>query len=87
MTNHTRRRYRPLRAEDLPASFVPPANWNGEMVVVQHGPYAGRPGFPDRDGNIWVPTRPGESHGGPHFDVQLDGGRRGHLNVYPENGE
>ncbi len=55
------------------------------MVVVEHGPYAGRRGFPDRDGNIWVPTRPGESHGGPHFDVQLDGGRRGHLNVYPDD--
>jgi hypothetical protein len=54
------------------------------MVLVEHGPYQARKGYPDRRGNIWVPTRPGESHGGPHFDVQLDGGRTGHINVYPE---
>jgi len=87
VTGRKKRRYRPLRAADLPASFAPPANWDGEMVTVEHGPYAGRRGYPDRNGNIWVPTRPGESHGGPHFDVQLEGGRRGHVNVYPNNKE
>jgi len=69
--------------QDLPAAFEPPPEWDGEMVTVQHGPYSGRRGFPDRYGNIWVPTRPGESHGGPHFDVQIEGGRRGHVTVYP----
>ena len=54
------------------------------MVPVEHGPYSGRRGYLDSYGNIWVPTRPGESHGGPHFDVQLDGGRGGHINVYPD---
>ena len=87
MSGRQGRRYRPLRAGDLPASFVPPPDWDGEMVTVQHGPYVGRRGFPERNGNIWVPTRPGESHGGPHFDVQLDGGRRGHINVYPDDPE
>lgn len=76
--------YRPLRKADLPAMFTPPPNWNGEMVVVQNGPYKGRRGYPDARGNIWVPTRPAESHGGPHFDVQLNGGRGGHLNIYPD---
>ena len=81
-----RQPYRPLRAEDLPSTFTPPPHWNGEMVVVEHGPYVGRRGYPDNRGNIWVPTRPGESHGGPHFDVQLNGGRSKHLNIYPEKG-
>ena len=79
-----RRPYRPLRAEDLPARFHPPRNWNGEMIVVEYGPYQGRKGYMDTHGDIWVPTRPGESHGGPHFDVQLEGGRVGHINVYPD---
>ena len=82
------RPWRPLRTADLPASFVPPKNWDGKMVRVEHGPYKGRRGYPDANGNIWVPARPGESHGGPHFDVQLRGGRDGHINVYPdEEGE
>lgn len=79
-----RKPYRPLRAEDLPERFRPIKNWHGEMVVVEYGAYKGRRGYPDERGNIWVPTRPGESHGGPHFDVQLDGGRTGHINVYPD---
>ena len=78
------RPYRPLRTDDLPARFEPPRNWNGGMILVEHGPYQGHKGYPDRQGNIWVPTRPGESHGCPHFDVQLDGGRAGHTNVYPD---
>lgn len=82
--SRSRKPYRPLREEDLPSAFATPKNWNGDMVLVQHGPYAGRRGYPDRYGNIWVPTRPGESHGGPHFDVQLNGGRGGHLNMYPD---
>lgn len=78
------RPYRPLRETDLPTMFAPSANWNGEMITVQYGPYTGRRGYPDARGNIWVPTRPSESHGGPHFDVQLNGGRGGHLNIYPD---
>ena len=81
-----RQLYRSLRVTDLPDHFKPPRNWDGEMVVVSHGPYAGRRGYPDANGSIWVPTRPGESRGGPHFDVQLDGGRGGHMNVYPDAG-
>ncbi len=83
---HSRKPYRPLRADDLPATFTPPPNWNAEMVLVQYGPYSGRRGYSDIRGNIWVPTRPGESHGGPHFDVQLNRGRGGHLNIYPDEG-
>lgn len=79
-----RRPYHPLRAEDLPVSFRRPTNWYHQMAFVEHGPYAGRHGYPDVYGNIWVPTRPGESHGGPHFDVQIDAGRGGHINVYPD---
>ena len=49
---------------------------------VEHGPYSGRTGWVDRSGDIWVPSRAGESHGGPHWDVQINGGRGGHQNVY-----
>ena len=38
----------------------------------------------DRNGDIWVPSKPGESHGGPHWDVQIRGGKGGHRNVYPD---
>ena len=68
------RPWRPLRAEDLPSSFEPPKNWNGRMVRVQYGPYRGRMGYPDAKGNIWVPTKPGESHGVPilMFNFRVD---------------
>lgn len=78
------RPYRPLRRADLPVRFEESKNWRGQRVIVEYGPYKGRQGYPDARGNIWVPTRPAESHGGPHFDVQLAGGRAGHINVYPD---
>jgi len=74
--------WRPLGVEDLPDSYVSPKG-GPRKVVVQYGPYAGRVGWLDEDGNIWVATKPGESHGGPHWDVQINGGRGGHYNVYP----
>lgn len=55
--------------------YVPPKNWNGEKVKSKKG-Y----GYPDKDGNIWIPTGP-KGHGGSHWDVQLKGG--GYQNVYP----
>ena len=39
-------------------------------------------GFIDKDGRHWVPCKPGEDHGGPHFDVQAKGGN-GYQNVHP----
>ncbi len=75
--------WRPLGVEDLPDSYVPPRG-GPRKVTVQDGPYKGRVGWLDEDGNIWVPTKPGESHGGPHWDVQLNGGKGGHLNVPPK---
>lgn len=65
--NNPQKPYRPLRKEDLPKTFTPPSHWNGDMISVQYGPYTGLRGYPDTYGNIWVPTRPGESHGGPHL--------------------
>ncbi|KAK6522050.1 hypothetical protein TWF281_002619 [Arthrobotrys megalospora] len=44
-------------------------------------------GWPDKKGNIWVPTGPGsgdgsrQPHGGPHWDVVGPDGS--HRNVYP----
>ncbi|MGY0194099.1 RHS repeat-associated core domain-containing protein [Leptothrix sp. BB-4] len=43
-------------------------------------------GWRGDDGRVWVPTgpRPGNAHGGPHWDVQTPGG--GYVNVYPGGG-
>jgi hypothetical protein len=43
----------------------------------------GKSGWVDAKGNVWVPTgqAPGIAHGGPHWDVQQDGG--GYQNVRP----
>ena len=73
--------YRPLRQADLPDSYTAPRG-GARQVRVEHGPYSGRTGWVDRSGDIWVPSRAGESHGGPHWDVQINGGRGGHQNVY-----
>jgi len=43
-------------------------------------------GWPDDNGDVWVPTGGKAAHGGEHWDVQTPGrgGRRGnHRNVYP----
>lgn len=59
--------------------FVPPKNWDGQKVRNPNGKGSG---FPDKDGNVWVPTGPGPlAHGGPHWDVQKPDGS--HENVYP----
>jgi hypothetical protein len=42
----------------------------------------GQWGWTDRKGNHWVPTNPGNAHGGPHWDVQKPGG--GYVNVFPK---
>jgi RHS repeat-associated protein len=57
----------------------PPKNWDGKKVKNPNGPGAG---YPDRRGNVWVPTGPGPgAHGGPHWDVEHPDGS--HTNVYP----
>lgn len=59
--------------------FVPKRNWDGKKVKNPNGPGYG---FPDKKGNVWVPTGPGpNAHGGPHWDVQRPGG--GYINIYP----
>ncbi|MCE7915607.1 MAG: hypothetical protein DYH15_13280 [Nitrosomonas sp. PRO4] len=37
-------------------------------------------GWRDANGDVWIPTgpRPGDAHGGPHWDVQTPGG--GYIN-------
>jgi RHS repeat-associated protein len=59
--------------------YVPPKNWNGEKVPSPNG---GGYGYPDRNGDVWVPTGNGPTaHGGPHWDVQEPGGD--YRNVFP----
>ncbi len=59
--------------------YVPPKNWDGKKVPNPNGPGYG---YPDQDGNVWVPTGTGpNAHGGPHWDVESPGG--GYRNVYP----
>lgn len=58
--------------------FYPPKKWDGKKVKNPRGPGYG---WPDKDGNIWVPTGP-KGHGGPHWDVQGPRGKR-YRNVLP----
>ncbi|HKZ55811.1 MAG TPA: RHS repeat-associated core domain-containing protein, partial [Anaerolineales bacterium] len=74
--------WRPLGREDLPETYQPPRGGQ-RRVTVQHGPYSGRSGWLDANGDVWVPSKPSEAHGGPHWDVQINGGRGGHYNVPP----
>ncbi len=62
-------------AED---GYFPPKNWDGKK---RRHPKNGNIGWPDREGNIWVPTGPND-HGGRHWDVQDRDGR--HRNVRPK---
>ncbi len=46
-------------------------------------PETGRVGYPDKDGNVWVPTGPGgDAHGGSHWDVHYRKSKR-YDNVFP----
>ena len=58
--------------------YVPPKKWDGKKVKNQNG--KGGVGWPDKDGNVWVPTGP-KGHGGPHWDVQFPSG--GYKNILP----
>ena len=58
-------------AED---GYIPPKKWDGKKVYSPKGF-----GWPDKDGNVWVPTGP-KGHGGPHWDVQKAKG--GYLMFY-----
>jgi RHS repeat-associated protein len=63
--------------------YNPPKKWNGEKVKAPDGRY----GYPDKDGNVWVPTGTPEQggHGGPHWDVEHPGGGYGNYdNVFPK---
>ena len=45
--------------------YIPPKKWDDKKV--KH-PKTGQCGYPDKKGNVWVPTGP-KGHGGPHWDV------------------
>lgn len=55
--------------------FYPKKNWDGKKVKHRRG-Y----GWPDKKGNIWIPTGP-NGHGGPHWDVQKPNGE--YENIVP----
>lgn len=64
------------RAED---GYTPPKNWDGKKV--KH-PQTGQWGYPDKKGDVWVPTGVGPlAHRGPHWDVIDKNGD--HRNVLP----
>jgi hypothetical protein len=58
--------------------YIPPKNWNGQKVKNPNGPGYG---YPDKNGNVWIPSGEG-GHGGPHWDVEHPGG--GYHNVFPK---
>lgn len=65
--------------------YYPPKKWDGKKVKMTNGPLAGKYGWPDREGRIWVPTGPKGApmaHGGPHWDVAYPDGKKP-VNVYP----
>ena len=71
--------------------FKPKKHWDGEKVKNPNGPGAG---YPDQNGDVWVPTgvggapgtgSTGIAHGGPHWDVESPGG--GYRNVKPAGGK
>lgn len=67
--------------------YTPPKKWDGKRVKNPNGPGYG---WPDKKGNVWVPTgnggaKPGttgSAHGGPHWDVQ-DPKTGLHKNILP----
>lgn len=52
-------------------------NWDGKKIKNPNGPGYG---WPDKKGNVWVPTGP-EGHGCPHWDVEKPNGD--YENVVP----
>ncbi|MEC4611560.1 hypothetical protein [Tsukamurella tyrosinosolvens] len=70
-------------AEDLPTEgdmpYEPPKQGRGKPVRI---PERGKTGYVDEKGRYWEWDTSG--HGGPHWDVQLNGPKPGpHKNVYP----
>lgn len=72
-----------LKADKAPGKptekdgFKPKKNWDGKKIKNPNGPGYG---WPDKDGNVWIPT--GENgHGGPHWDVESPDG--GYKNIVP----
>jgi hypothetical protein len=60
---------------------------NGKPIIkkapITHGPKKGKKGYLDRKGRIWIKDR---AHGKypDHWDVQEDGGKKGHTRVDPK---
>ena len=70
-----------IRAPGQPSErdgYRPPKNWNGQTV---QNPNGSGSGFPDNNGNVWVPTDHNGTHA-PHWDVQHANGS--HTPVYPQ---
>lgn len=60
--------------------FVPKKKWDGKKV--KH-PVTGQVGWPDKKGNVWIPTSIGPlAHGGLHWDVVSEDARH-HWNIVP----
>ena len=57
--------------------FKAPKNWNGQKVKCPHGKGSG---YPDKKGDVWVPTDHKGTHK-PHWDVQHSDGT--HTTIYP----
>jgi hypothetical protein len=57
--------------------FVPKKKWDGKKVKNPNGPGYG---WPDKNGEVWIPTGP-NGHGCPHWDVEDPNGD--YRNVVP----
>jgi RHS repeat-associated protein len=70
-----------IKAPGMPTEkdgFKPSRNWNGQTVKNPNGPGSG---YPDQNGDVWVPNDHGGTHA-PHWDVEHPGG--GYYPVYPK---
>lgn len=76
--------YNAARAPGKPTQdvgFKPKKNWDGKKKIHDE---TGQCGYPDKNGDLWVPTGEGsDSHAGPHWDIVDQDGN--HVeNVYPD---
>ena len=82
---------KPLPAPGKPTAedgYVPPKKppKNADSDGRVRNPNGSGKGWPDANGDVWVPTGGKAAHGGEHWDVQSPGrggGRGTHVNVYP----
>lgn len=74
-----------LKVPGMPTTdngYKPPKQWNGKKVKNPNGRRSY--GWPDSQGNVWIPSGP-NGRGGPHWMVQKPDGS--YENIFPDGKE